>query len=167
MLVKCPYNFVFSPEERTYFGDTYSSGAIIQLSSASNVNLTRFGQVPWVRWNRELYYFRQSPTSYAARPINGTLGFECHRAPSSHLLYKYKGLCQSLLDTPTTHRRAMSEADVPTQDLERGSPSEPLYNSIIKDLSWQNVTVTVTHRKTKAPIKLLDDVNGEVKAGKR
>ena len=61
----------------------------------------------------------------------------------------------------------MSESEISTHDLERGATSESLYNSTIKNLSWHGITVTVSDRKTKAPKQLLDDVNGEVKAGKK
>ena len=57
----------------------------------------------------------------------------------------------------------MSESEI--SDLERGAASEPLHNSTIKNLSWHNITVTVSDRKTGEPKQLLDDVNGEVKAG--
>lgn len=59
----------------------------------------------------------------------------------------------------------MSESEISTHYMERGAASEPLYNSAIKDLSWHEITVTVSDRRTKAPKQLLDDVNGEVKAG--
>ncbi|KAL9128565.1 MAG: hypothetical protein Q9175_007501 [Cornicularia normoerica] len=59
----------------------------------------------------------------------------------------------------------MSESKISTHDLERGVASEPLYNATIKNLSWHNITVTVSDRKTKASKQLLDDVYGEVKAG--
>ena len=61
----------------------------------------------------------------------------------------------------------MAKSELPTHDLEYGAASEPLYNSIIKDLCWHDVTVTVSDRKTKAPKHLLDNVNGEVKAGEK
>lgn len=59
----------------------------------------------------------------------------------------------------------MSDSEMSTQDLERGAAIEPLYNATIKNLSWHDITVTVSDRKTKALKQLLDDVNGEVKAG--
>lgn len=59
----------------------------------------------------------------------------------------------------------MSESESSSHDLERGAASEPLYNSNIKNLFWHGITVKVNDRKTKAPKNLLDDVNGEVKAG--
>lgn len=59
----------------------------------------------------------------------------------------------------------MSESENSNHDLERGAASEPLYNSNIKNLSWHGITVTVDDRKTKAPKKLLDNVDGEVQAG--
>ena len=59
----------------------------------------------------------------------------------------------------------MSGSETSTYDLEHGVASEPLYNSTIKNLSWHGISVTVSDRKTKAPKQLLDDVNGEVKAG--
>ena len=59
----------------------------------------------------------------------------------------------------------MSGSETSAHDLEHGVASEPLYNSTIKNLSWHGITVTVSDRKTKAPKQLLDDVNGEVKAG--
>lgn len=61
----------------------------------------------------------------------------------------------------------MSESEMSTHDMERGAASEPLYNSTIKNLSWHEITVTVSDRRTKAPKQLLDDVNGEVKAGEK
>ena len=61
----------------------------------------------------------------------------------------------------------MSKSEILTHDLERGAASSSLYNSAIKYLSWHNITVTVSDRKTKATKQLLDDVNGEVKAGER
>lgn len=61
----------------------------------------------------------------------------------------------------------MSESKISTHDLERGVASEPLYNATIKNLSWHNITVTVSDRKTKASKQLLDDVYGEVKAGEK
>ena len=60
----------------------------------------------------------------------------------------------------------MSDSELSTHDLEPGLTSEHLYNSTIKNLSWHGITVTVSDRKTKAPKQLLDDVHGEVKAGK-
>ena len=61
----------------------------------------------------------------------------------------------------------MAESENSAHDLECGQAAKPLYNSTVKKLSWQNITVTVSDRKTKAPKKLLDDVNGEIKAGEK
>lgn len=61
----------------------------------------------------------------------------------------------------------MSESEISAHDLERGAASEPLYNSTLKNLSWHDITVTVRDRKTKAPKQLLNNVNGEVKAGEK
>lgn len=59
----------------------------------------------------------------------------------------------------------MSGSEISTHDLEHGVASEPLYNSTIRNLSWHDITVTVSDRKTKAPKQLLVDVRGEIKAG--
>ena len=61
----------------------------------------------------------------------------------------------------------MAEFELSAHDIEHSAASEPLYNSSVKDLCWHDVTVTVSDRKTKAPKCLLDNVNGEVKAGER
>ena len=60
----------------------------------------------------------------------------------------------------------MSDFNSSDRDVERGTVIEPLYNSTLNKLTWEGVTVTVTDRKTKAPKKLLDNVGGDVKAGK-
>lgn len=62
---------------------------------------------------------------------------------------------------------AMAKSETSTHDMEQGAVPEPLYNSTLKNLSWQNITVTVSDRKTKAPKLLLDDVSGEIKAGEK
>lgn len=89
---------------------------------------------------------------------------------SALLLYKNQSLLPVSArfgDTTNTHSTAMSDCEVSTHNLERGAASETLYNSTIKDLSWHGITVTVSDRKKKAPKQLLDDVNGEVKAGEK
>ncbi|KAG9241223.1 P-loop containing nucleoside triphosphate hydrolase protein [Calycina marina] len=51
-------------------------------------------------------------------------------------------------------------------DLEKGNVTDlHLHNSTILDYMWQDVTITVTDRKTKQPRSLLHDVSGIVKAG--
>ncbi|KAL9124024.1 MAG: hypothetical protein Q9217_006602 [Psora testacea] len=59
----------------------------------------------------------------------------------------------------------MSDSAASKPDLEQGVASEPLYNSTIREFSWQEVTVTVKERKSKEPKRLLENVNGNVKAG--
>ena len=51
-------------------------------------------------------------------------------------------------------------------DVERAMIAEPLHNKTINNFTWDSITVTVTDRKTKSPKKLLDNVSGDVKAGK-
>ncbi|KAL9637135.1 MAG: hypothetical protein Q9164_002388 [Protoblastenia rupestris] len=58
----------------------------------------------------------------------------------------------------------MSDSEASKLDLEGGT-SEALFNSTVKDFSWQGVTVTVKDRNTKEPKRLLENVSGNVKAG--
>jgi hypothetical protein len=51
-------------------------------------------------------------------------------------------------------------------DIEsRAHDTSYLNNSIVKNLAWNNVNVTVKDRQTKKPKKLLSDINGYVEAG--
>ena len=59
----------------------------------------------------------------------------------------------------------MSPSMATEQDLEQGVTFEPRLSSKMGEFSWEGVTVTVTNRKTKAPMRLLDNVSGHVKAG--
>lgn len=65
---------------------------------------------------------------------------------------------QHALD-PVSHQK------IPDPDLERAKVIEPLFNTVVRDMTWNELTVTVTDRKTKAPKQLLEDVSGQVKAG--
>ena len=58
---------------------------------------------------------------------------------------------------------APSHHELSELDVEQGKASETLFNASIRALSWDNLTVTVIDRKTKAPKKLL--VSGDVRAG--
>jgi hypothetical protein len=40
-----------------------------------------------------------------------------------------------------------------------------LYNSIIRDFTWRQITVTVKDKQTKKPKTILDNVAGRVEAG--
>ena len=41
-----------------------------------------------------------------------------------------------------------------------------LNNSVVQDLAWSDVTVTVPDRETKLPKQILSDVSGYIAAGK-
>ena len=60
---------------------------------------------------------------------------------------------------------APSHRELSDLDVEQGKASETLFNSSIRILSWDSLTVTVTDRKSKAPKRLLDNVSGNVRAG--
>ena len=52
-------------------------------------------------------------------------------------------------------------ADIELQAL----PTDLLYNSTLKSLSWESLTVTAKDRETKAPIDLVANVSGYARAG--
>ncbi|KAI9726812.1 MAG: hypothetical protein M1828_000668 [Chrysothrix sp. TS-e1954] len=59
----------------------------------------------------------------------------------------------------------MAKSKVSNHDIEQATAFEPLLNSAISQLSWHDVTVTVTDRTTKQSRNLLRNISGEAKAG--
>lgn len=60
----------------------------------------------------------------------------------------------------------LQDLSVPrSPDLERGDNTDFLRNSLVRDFSWQGLTVTVKDRETKVARDLINGVCGDVRQG--
>lgn len=63
-------------------------------------------------------------------------------------------------------RDVQTDSDVHGKDLELNTvPSVHLVNDIVETFGWKAMNVTVKDRTTKAPLSILTDANGLVRAG--
>lgn len=64
-----------------------------------------------------------------------------------------------------TAKTESSLKDSQPYDVEQAADAH-LLNTTVRNISWQGVTVSVTDRTTKSPRKIVENVDGVVKAGK-
>lgn len=73
---------------------------------------------------------------------------------------------QAGLHLPDRFRDSQPRSEATMTDLELNAiPSVHLVNDTVKTFGWKAMNVTVKDRKTKAPLSILSDANGLIKAG--